>query len=356
MTAHYPAQRSTRFWRFSSYFELPLTWLTPVCIGTFATGTMVSSLAGEYRPPRVDFRVPVDLMCSKGIRLSGKTRNLSTGGVFVETALLLPVGSPVRCAMSVAERPLELFGRVAWSRPSGTTVPGMGIQFVGFEHSARSVLSQVVSTGDPVPISVDTTNTDRIVWSGQRRLVKLAVFAAIATVSGAGTLALLDSSRNIAPRPAAVPGPTTEPSQTEVATEQTADESDGLWPETVEDWQRPRPLGSTAAPLTYDSPIEDLLSVSSEADGQVIVRIVLRDSVHDMPRHYPLADPNGIAIKLLDAQVLAPSGVQRYGTGPVARIWVNGPGDELRIFTRGAVPRYHIEPARRALVLTIDPH
>ena len=85
------------------------------------------------RPRRVDFRVPVELLCSKGIRLNGKTRNVSEGGMFVETALLLPVGSPVRCGLALDESSIEVFGRIAWSRPRRPPADdGTGIPFSWF--------------------------------------------------------------------------------------------------------------------------------------------------------------------------------------------------------------------------------
>src|SRR5688500_20090861 len=103
------------------------------------------------RPRRVDVRVPVDILASKGIRLTGKTRNVSEGGMFVETALLLPVGSPVRCGLALEQSAVEVIGRIAWSRPRRSWgAAGTGIQLVGFEQEARLLVHVVVRTGAPV--------------------------------------------------------------------------------------------------------------------------------------------------------------------------------------------------------------
>src|SRR6185503_11048769 len=77
--------------------------------GRRVAASMLDELGTTHgRPRRVDVRVPVDLLCSKGIRLTGKTRNVSEGGMFVETALLLPVGSPVRCGLALERSSIEV--------------------------------------------------------------------------------------------------------------------------------------------------------------------------------------------------------------------------------------------------------
>jgi uncharacterized protein (TIGR02266 family) len=144
------------------------------------------------RPLRVDVRVPVELLCSKGIRLNGKTRNVSEGGMFVETALLLPVGSPVRCGLALEESSIEVLGRIAWSRPRRPpAAAGMGIQFVGFEDGARRVLHEVVATGEPVPRMIVPEVTARILRPPRRGLMIAALFAGVAVTTAAVVLALL---------------------------------------------------------------------------------------------------------------------------------------------------------------------
>ncbi len=158
----------------------------------------------EGRPRRVDVRVPVDILCSKGIRLSGKTRNLSEGGMFVETALLLPVGSPVRCDLALADSAIEVFGRIAWSRPRlAFATAGMGIQFVGYEDGARRVLHDVVehAATDARLVLTEITAQTRIAGRPHQRLILAAVFICVALATAAAMLALLPGHG--AARPAA---------------------------------------------------------------------------------------------------------------------------------------------------------
>lgn len=170
---------------------------------------MHAAIGSERRPRRVDLRVPVEILCSKGIRLTGKTRNVSEGGMFVETALLLPVGSPVRCDLALGESPIEVFGRIAWSRPRHpVAAAGMGIQFVGFEDGARRVLHDVVEHGEPVPGLVIPEITARIARRPRQRMILAAVFICVALATAAAMLAVL---------PGRSPARTADPAATPVS-------------------------------------------------------------------------------------------------------------------------------------------
>ncbi|HEU5061217.1 MAG TPA: PilZ domain-containing protein [Kofleriaceae bacterium] len=136
------------------------------------------------RPRRVDVRVPVDILASKGIRLTGKTRNVSEGGMFVETALLLPVGSPVRCDLALERSAIEVFGRIAWSRPRQPfACGGMGIQFVGYEDGARRVLRDVVDAGVPIVRMELREVTAQIARPRGQSALLVALFAGVALVT-----------------------------------------------------------------------------------------------------------------------------------------------------------------------------
>src|SRR5688500_9706530 len=136
------------------------------------------------RPRRVDVRVPVDILASKGIRLIGKTRNVSEGGMFVETALLLPVGSPVRCDLALEKSSIEVFGRIAWSRPRQPFgAAGMGIQFVGYQDGAWFVMRVVVAAAVLVTRLGLREVPAQIGRAHARWAVQAAVFSGVALAS-----------------------------------------------------------------------------------------------------------------------------------------------------------------------------
>jgi hypothetical protein len=80
-----------------------------------------------------------------------QTRDLSAGGVFVETADLLEVGDPVVLSFPQPDgKHVVVNGRVRWVTPFGTVsdpTPGMGIEFVGVDAQKRERILAVLSRG-----------------------------------------------------------------------------------------------------------------------------------------------------------------------------------------------------------------
>jgi len=79
------------------------------------------------------------------------TRNISTGGIFVDGRNAPDVGSEILFKLYPPghENPIDLTGRVAWKRPSG----GFGVRFTKTSTTIRSRLDQLVRTvaiGAPV--------------------------------------------------------------------------------------------------------------------------------------------------------------------------------------------------------------
>ena len=69
--------------------------------------------------------------------ISSQVKNLSSGGVFVETEKILPVGSVIQMRFSIGPkvRPMRAVGVVRWtSAESGQ--PGMGVQFVEIDEDS----------------------------------------------------------------------------------------------------------------------------------------------------------------------------------------------------------------------------
>jgi uncharacterized protein (TIGR02266 family) len=278
---------------------------------------MEGSTGTVGRPRRVDLRVPVEILCSKGIRLTGKTRNVSEGGMFVETALLLPVGSPVRCDLALEESSIEVFGRIAWSRrrqPLATA--GMGIQFVGFEDGARRVLSEVVAHGEAVPRVVVPEVTARIPRARGGRMIVAAVFAGVATATAGMVMAILPSRSAAAEQPAARPAPVV---RTPIAAAQE----------------------EVVAPAEPPPEVAGAVDIVPRRDGTTAIMLPIAGDV--AVRHFPLADPDGVAVFFDSGRTTAELTSYRRAEGAVSRVWVGAEGREVRLFTRGAPPRYRVD-------------
>jgi hypothetical protein len=78
-----------------------------------------------------------------------RTRDMSMGGVFVETAHLLDVGDPVVLSFPMDDgKRLIVNGRVRWVTPFGRVddpTPGMGIEFVGVDPTRRDRISALLA-------------------------------------------------------------------------------------------------------------------------------------------------------------------------------------------------------------------
>jgi hypothetical protein len=78
-----------------------------------------------------------------------RTRDMSQGGVFVQTAHLLDVGDPVVLSFPLDDgKRLVVNGRVRWVTPFGRVddpTPGMGIEFVGVDPQRRERISALLA-------------------------------------------------------------------------------------------------------------------------------------------------------------------------------------------------------------------
>jgi uncharacterized protein (TIGR02266 family) len=98
-------------------------------------------LADQFRrtDPRYDRRLEIELV-AEGRRQVGHSRNISLGGMFVETAEPLAVQTTIQVRFRVPTQPepIDVTGEVRWVERGGSGQPaGMGIRFHGLR--ARDV-------------------------------------------------------------------------------------------------------------------------------------------------------------------------------------------------------------------------
>ncbi len=87
---------------------------------------------------RYDRRVAIDFT-HEGSSFSGHTRNISLGGVFIETEQTLPFGSKVmlRFKIPTQTEAIEVEGQVRWLEMDEGRLRGLGVRFEGLR--ARDV-------------------------------------------------------------------------------------------------------------------------------------------------------------------------------------------------------------------------
>jgi len=303
------------------------------------------------RPPRVDVRVPVDILCGKGIRLSGKTRNVSEGGMFVETALLLPVGSPVRCDLALEDSSIEVFGRIAWSRPrQHFAAAGMGIQFVGFENGARRVLHHVVESGEPVPRMVPFEVTARVRRRRPGAMVQAAVFAGVSLATAGVVMAILPSgAAGVASGPAAAATPvaaTTAARSPIASMEIVAEEEEA-------DRAARTAAEGNATGADADAAGDGEVAIVPRADGTTAVTLPIEGNI--ALRHFRLAEPDGVALFFDSGYTTAELKTYRRPDGVVHQVWIGARGHEVRLFTRGAPPPYRVDTFEHSVRVLFEP-
>jgi uncharacterized protein (TIGR02266 family) len=97
-------------------------------------------LAEQFRrtDPRYDRRLEVELVAD-GKRQVGYSRNISLGGMFVETAEVLAVQTTIQVRFYVPTQPepIDVTGEVRWAEKGSGERPGIGIRFQGLR--ARDV-------------------------------------------------------------------------------------------------------------------------------------------------------------------------------------------------------------------------
>lgn len=96
--------------------------------------------------PRIAIDAPAKLRQRRS-EWQGTARNLSRGGVFVETTETRPAQAELDLALELPETPLALAStvQVIWARPAAPDrAPGMGVRFLGLDrHMARKLTEYV---------------------------------------------------------------------------------------------------------------------------------------------------------------------------------------------------------------------
>ena len=125
-------------------------------IGTMGAAIkMVEQVTSEprtqmRRSTRANAYLCIDL-CSEHNFWTGLTMNISEGGVFVATHVMLPPGSLVGLHLELPRHPQRIMtlGEVRWSRAytgDDDVPPGLGIQFVGLDNASLVAIRKFVAT------------------------------------------------------------------------------------------------------------------------------------------------------------------------------------------------------------------
>jgi uncharacterized protein (TIGR02266 family) len=107
--------------------------------------------------PRVDLEVDVTFESEHNF-YTGFTQNISSGGLFISTHQLKPVGSTIVLKFSIPgiEQALEVQAVVRWIRDYGDVDKvGMGVQFVNLQPAVQNAINQFLQQRDSIFYDVD---------------------------------------------------------------------------------------------------------------------------------------------------------------------------------------------------------
>jgi uncharacterized protein (TIGR02266 family) len=107
-------------------------------------------LDDRRRHTRISLGVSVDVTSGSNFFV-GRTRDLSMGGLFIETPVPLPIGSVVAVDLLLNGKKHALAATVAWAldRPGGETV-GVGVSFNDLTPRARNAILAFMKQRAPV--------------------------------------------------------------------------------------------------------------------------------------------------------------------------------------------------------------
>ncbi len=102
---------------------------------------------------RYDIRVSAEITLLQGEPMTCVTRDLSLGGVGVDTEWALPEGAPISIELFVvvddiedeSTTPLQLTGQIAWSRKRGERDFFAGVQFTDLTAEQTTYLQQLMA-------------------------------------------------------------------------------------------------------------------------------------------------------------------------------------------------------------------
>jgi uncharacterized protein (TIGR02266 family) len=106
------------------------------------------------RRKHVRISVSVDLDFKSGHNFfAGRSRDLSIGGLFIETDVALPPGAEIVVAMRLLDKGFAIRSEVAWVRRNehGDT-EGIGVRFLDLHAATRKTIETFMALRHPMPL------------------------------------------------------------------------------------------------------------------------------------------------------------------------------------------------------------
>jgi uncharacterized protein (TIGR02266 family) len=110
---------------------------------------MVGTLKESRHHPRVSIAVDVDVASGSNF-YAGRTRDLSLGGLFVETDVGLPIGSQIDVRLNLPSGTFKVACEVVWQLTDKGHTVGVGVRFLQVSAAARRAIESFMNVRTPV--------------------------------------------------------------------------------------------------------------------------------------------------------------------------------------------------------------
>jgi uncharacterized protein (TIGR02266 family) len=91
---------------------------------------------------------------------AGAARDISVGGLYVETEAGLPIGTEVTALLKLPSKILSLRAEVVWSTATGSKTVGMGLRFLNIPAPAKREIEAFMLLRQPISFAVEDADED----------------------------------------------------------------------------------------------------------------------------------------------------------------------------------------------------
>ena len=108
---------------------------------------------------RVTISAVVDLSSEDNF-YEGAARDISVGGLYVESATAMPIGTEVTAILKLPSKVLSLRAEVVWSVAKGAQTVGMGLRFVNLPALAKREIESFMLLRQPIDFAVEDADEE----------------------------------------------------------------------------------------------------------------------------------------------------------------------------------------------------
>jgi uncharacterized protein (TIGR02266 family) len=91
---------------------------------------------------------------------AGAARDISVGGLYVETETGLPIGTEVTALLKLPSKVLSLRAEVVWSVTKGSKTAGMGLRFLNLPAHAKREIEAFMLLRQPINFAVEDADEE----------------------------------------------------------------------------------------------------------------------------------------------------------------------------------------------------